>query len=228
MVLMLVLQFPMETNGTSIAVGTGGANGSWYKYFNSSTLKQDGGAAVSGDSFLLFPGFVFPDDNFQALNTNERARKFTYYTPKNHGMQFAITYIPDSTNYGSRVAMPNTTLSANRQPKNGISAGVTWEKTFAPYQELILALVGEYGIIQRSAEDKLNGRKFHNPSAFEIGFNYRYNSFVYGGSYGQQWKSDIEDIVNIPNIYFLTAGIKYDITSNLRTSISYFYSEKIL
>lgn len=216
----------METSGTTLAVATGGANGSWYKYFNSSTLDRNGETEVSGDSFLLAPGLVFPDDNFQALSTNERVRKLTYYAPKYDGVQFAISYMPDTRNYGSVPAMPNRTVSGDRRPKNGVSAGITWEKTFAPYKELTVALIGEYGTLERSAEDKINKRKFYNPSVFEIGFNYRYNSFVYGASYGQQWRSDIEKIPGVPNIYFMTAGVKYDITSDLRASVSYFYSEK--
>ena len=211
----------METNGTTIAVATGGADGAWSKYFNTTT------SAVNGDNFMTSPGLLFPDDNFERIGTNERSRKATYYTPKYQGFQFGVSYIPDVTNYGSVVNMPNISSTADRNPGNGVTGGLTWEKEIDSKQDVNIALIGEYGRLERSADDKAEGRVFHNVRAFEIGGTYRYDKITIGASYGNQWDSNAQKIAaSIPNAYFYTVGAKYDYTESTRTSISYFHSEK--
>lgn len=216
----------METNGTSIAVATGGANGSWNKYFNTNTLTASGATAVNGSNFIIFPGLLFPDDDFQLLGTNERARKITYYCPKFYGFQFGVTYIADTVNYGSISPMPNSS-GPNRNPSNGVTGGITWEKNISDQEHIKLALIGEYGRLDRSGLDKANGREYYNPRIFELGANYRYQKLTIGGSYSNQWKSDNQKIAGIQDAYFITAGAKYDLTTRTRWSVSYLYSENL-
>lgn len=218
----------MQTNGISVTVATGGADGSWSKYVNSDTFDSSGNAALRSENFITFPGLLFQETNFEDIGTHERSRKVTYYSPKFQGFQFGVSYIPDIINKPGSVSMPNTFTRGNRQEKNAIAGGVTWEKTLAPHKEINLALIGEYAKSNRSSFDKSNGRSFYNARAIEIGGTYRHNSIAVGASYGTHWNSNLQKIsASISNGFFYSAGIKYDMDSKTRTSLSYFYSEKL-
>jgi len=216
----------MQTNGTSVAVATGGADGAWGKYAQSDTISASGSDQVKSSNFITSPGLLFKETNFEDVNGHERSRKITYYTPKHYGFQFGASYIPDVTNNGGYATMPNPS-TANRQEKNALAFGVTWEKTIAPKQEVKLALVGEYAKSTRSPKDIELSRTYTKAKAIEFGGTYKYDDITIGASYGTHWKSNIQKISDpIPNAFFYTAGVKYDITEDLRTSLTYFHGEK--
>ena len=217
----------MQTNGASVAVATGGVDGSWAKYVNSDTFDSSGTAALRDENFITYPGLLFQDSNFEEIGNHERSRKITYYSPKLHGFQVGLSYIPDVDNKGGSASMPNSDSDGNRQEKNALAGGISWEKTIAPYREVKISLVSEYAKSNRSALDKANGRVYYDARAIEVGGTYRHNNIQIGASYGTHWNSNIQKIsASIDNGFFYSAGIKYDFDSNTRSSLSYFYSEK--
>lgn len=216
----------MQTNGTSIAVAAGGADGAWSKYAQADTISTSGSDEVKSSNFITSTGLLFKETNFEDSNGHERSRKVTYYTPKHHGFQFGVSYIPDLANNGGYVTMPNAS-TANRQEKNAMAFGVTWEKTIDPKQEVKLALIGEYAKSTRSPKDVEFSRTYTKAKAIEFGGTYKYDAITVGASYGTHWKSNTQRIsASIPNAFFYTAGVKYDVTKDLRTSVTYFHGEK--
>jgi len=212
----------MQINGASVAVATGGIDGAWAKYVNSDT------DSLRDENFITYPGLLFHETNFEDTGSHERSRKITYYSQKWQGFQFGASYIPDVDNKGSSVIMSTTGTGGNRQEKNAVASGITWEKELAPHRELKIALTGECAKSNRSTADKTNGRVYYNARAIELGGTYRHDSIQVGASYGTHWDSNIQKIAagGVSNGFFYSAGIKYDINSNTRTSLSYFYSEK--
>lgn len=216
----------MGVNGTSVAVASGGADGSWAKYVSFDTAAT-GAAGVRESNFLTFPGLLFNEVDFDTTDTHERTRKVTYYTPKFNGLQLGVSYTPDVTNNGGSSSMPNTTTTPNRQEKNGISLGATWEKKIDEKQDVTLSFIGEYGKLARSTLDKTNNRYFYKSEAFELGGNYRYDKIHLGASYGFHGKSNFQKISGLSDTFFYTLGAKYDITDSIRSSISFLHTEKL-
>lgn len=216
----------MGISGTSIAVASGGADGSWGKYVSFDTATT-GATGVGKSNFLTFPGLLFNETNFDTTGTHERTRKVTYYTPKFSELQLGVSYTPDVTNNGGSSSMPSTSTTPNRQEKNGLSFGVTWEKNIDDKQDINLAFVGEYGELSRSTLDKTNNRHFYNSKAFEVGGNYRYDKAYIGASYGSHGKSNFEKISGLTDTFFYSLGAKYEITNSTRSSISYLHTEKL-
>lgn len=216
----------MQTNGTSVAVASGGADGSWGKYVSFNTAAT-GTTGVNESNFLTFPGLLFNETNFDSTDTHERSRKITYYTPKFNGFQLGVSYTPDVTNNGGSSSMPSTSTTPNRQEKNGISLGLAWEKAIDDKQDVKVAFIGECGKLARSTLDKTNSRNYYKSQAFEVGANYRYDKIHLGASYGNHGKSNFQKISGLSNTFFYTLGAQYDITPSTRSSISFLHTEKL-
>jgi predicted porin len=216
----------MGINGMSVAVASGGADGSWGKYISLDTSAL-GATGVSEGNFLTFPGLLFNETNFDSTNTHERSRKITYYTPKSNGFQLGISYTPDVTNNGGSSSTPSTSTTATRQEGNGVSLGLTWEKSIDIKQDVSLAFIGERGQIARSTLDKTTNRNFYKSQAFEVGGNYRYDKIHLGASYGYHGKANLEKISGLSDTSFYTLGAQYEITPSTRTSISFLHTEKL-
>ena len=197
------------------------AGGGWESY---TSLNNNTGIASS--NFLTSAKLVLKEKDFETFGSHERSRKITYYTPKYNGFQYGISYIPDVTNNGSAIDMPNLNPS-DRRESNAVATGLTWEKAIASKQSVEVALVGEVARVERSPVDKANHRSYHNSTAVSIGGIYTYDKLAFTTSYGNHWATQIQKIpAHIPYIYFITLGASYKVTEKTKLDSSVLFSEK--
>lgn len=199
---------------------TSDKSGGWDNYVSVSTA-----AGVAKSNFLTGAKLVFKETTFNT--PNERSRKITYYTPKNNGFQFGVSYIPDVTNNGSASSTPNTSTSPTRQEYNAIAPGITWEHEFAPNRTLEVALVGEFASLKRSTADKTAGRIYNKSKAVAIGATYTHGDLEISSSYGNHFKTNTQKIsTDIPNAWYADLGAEYQLNDKLTIKGSALYSEK--
>jgi hypothetical protein len=166
-------------------------------------VKNDGGQIL--DSQALFPTFFL---NKLDNNNRESTRKVTYYTPKFGPLQFGISYIPDSSNFGS-VALKDTLASddatktyqlsggkkyvESKIVKDAISAGVTLEHHMTDVTSVKLAVTSEYGKPAKNAMLTDSGietkYKLAKLNSYNVGAILTTGSFSFVGSYTDAGKS---------------------------------------
>jgi predicted porin len=121
---------------------------------------------ANGDVVTSQP--IFPSTYLSLDGSNkETARKVTYYTPKFSGLQFGVSYIPDSGNLGS-LQMKDSKSDSRTQPslynasnklytepkvmKDVVTGGVSFEHHFNEDTSFKVAATGEYGKIAKDAQ----------------------------------------------------------------------------
>jgi len=193
------------------------------------SLDTNGG--VNEDNFLTSPKLVLKEKDWDT-QTHERSRKITYYTPKYHGFQYGISFIPDVWNNGGVVAMPQRADShnyygPNRREHDAVASGLSWEHEFDKNQSIEVAVVGEIARINRSSIDKYAGRSYYNSAAASVGVTYTYDKASFTAAYGNHWKTRVQKSVqNVPYAYFVNVGANYQYTEELNLSSAVFYSEQ--
>lgn len=172
----------MRVTGNKVAAGTGG----WDKYalLNGVSMRYKGLKPDfdTGANFYL----ESYSNNFDQINDKaEAARKGSYYTPKMQGVQFGISFTPDSANTGgnrdinnltlensattgiskSRTGITtvklddNTFMTLNQNVRNAVSAGLTYDMEVNDDTSLKLSATGEYG---KPARQVLHTKKHDN------------------------------------------------------------------
>jgi hypothetical protein len=151
----------MRVTGSDVAAGPG----AWdayakldYKDAKYMEIKPD--FATSGDYFF---DIAFKTKISQLNDGTEPARKISYYTPEFKGLQFGISYIPDSGNVGgagitggdnSKSGITKVQLESvkdqhyyeiNQNVKDAFAIGLSYKYNIADGVDLKLAATGEYG-----------------------------------------------------------------------------------
>ena len=219
----------MQIDGDEVAAGTGGFNGDWGNYLDLTSYKgpdyediEMNSANFTDDTKLVLK------DNDNNFANGEGMRKVTYYTPKYKGFQIGLSYAPDEANKGGNNSSntPFNSNGPNRKMKNAFMGGITYEKQINKKQSFKAALIGETGALVRSAYDIKAERTFtKNPVGFDIGAMYTYDKFSIAGSYGDRGKFKYHKQPKLKKTIFYTAGIGYQCTDKIKTSLTYFHSD---
>lgn len=148
----------------------------------------------------------------------EPDKKISYFTPRMHGLQLAISYNLDSANLGGAChnedrlkatsAIVNVKLVEsddyfilNRHVKDGFSAGLSYQDNKSAGLSLKLAATGEYAkaaseskLIANKGEDKYNTEinevyKLSDLRTYNLGAILTFGSFSYPAYYGSMSNS---------------------------------------
>ncbi len=251
----------MRLSGFDVAVAA--ADG-WGRYVNKdiSYFKNNGVSPSFSYSAEYFFDDIFGAKNSVIIDGTELSRKVNYFTPKFKGFQFGVSYIPDSQNVGIGSLKANETgidvvtlttalndtygdledtktITINRNVKDAVSLGVTYERNLADGVDLKLSAGGEYGkavgnIVMKTAQTDANDPttaevkktlKLKNLNTYNFGAVLKYGNFSYGASYGSLNKSltNSEYHKTGRNVNYFNAAVAYKF-GDMTTSLAYFKS----
>lgn len=182
-------------------------------YSISSATGDDWPAAVSyGSSYLGQPddyGVVYVTPHFYG-DSVEEMRSVTYYTPKMYGVQFGVSYIPDSTSFGdsplSGTPISTTTLyneagvehGAKISMKDIVSVGMTLEHDLSDEMHVKLGAGYQHGknnsklVSQANSNETLTMNKklkLDDYRLYNFGALLSYGNWSVAGSYADAGKS---------------------------------------
>jgi hypothetical protein len=191
------------TKMTITALSVARASGDNAESYSMLDIKNAKGETL--DSQALFPSFFLGKLDG---NNRESTRKITYYTPKFGPLQFGISYIPDSSNFGSfalkddvqsKDATKTYELSSGKKyvesktVKDAISAGVTLEHHMTDTTSVKLALTSEYGKAAKNGVLTDAGvkkeYKIAKLNSYNVGAVLTTGNFSFVGSYTDAGKS---------------------------------------
>lgn len=203
----------------SIAAATGGVNGDWWKYVQTSATTTPG-------DFILNPALPLDNDisvdtsHNPAFSNREKSRKITYLSPKFEGFQAGISYIPDVNNTGVFAALPSTDTATN-QEHDAVSGGVMWDGDYNKDHKFKVALTGEYGAVRHVA----NTTKVRKTTALNLGGMWKFQEFLGAASFGWLGKTDQFSGTKMKNSWFATLGVGMEWDKLLGT-LTGMYSER--
>lgn len=221
----------LKITGASVAAATGGVDGAWDKFisvkvFPSKDFSDEYAERLFSRNFISSPGLVV-DDSGLIINSHEKIRKFSYYTPVYNGVQAGISYMPDSWNRGNRAALPfsgGKEEAIRSRYKDIVNGGIKWSNKIDQDQLVELSVVGEHATRNKLSFEK--GKRFHPINSFIVGGLYKYQNISTSLSYSNRFKSGLEKIPGIKNVGDVyTAGVAYQI-DKLAASLTYMFSEK--
>jgi hypothetical protein len=234
---------------------TGGdvaAGGVWGTYgdIDDKALKYKGLSPEFADSEDYFQDVLFRSKLGQISDKAEPARKVSYYTPKMQGFQAGISYTPDTGNTGGgaitasqsgideiEIEGTSNTYIFNKNVKDALAAGLSYEHNISDGVDLKVAASGEYGksagklrVIENKGKDSeklLNSYKLSDLATYNLGLTLNYGNFSYGASYGTLGKSltTKEFHKTGRNTKFLNGAVAYG-QGPIKTSVSYFKSNQ--
>jgi len=172
----------LKVDASTIAFGTGGIDGDYYKYIN-------------------IGGYLFSPDLFaQSLKgRTENANKINYISPLISGLQFGFSYAPDSGDAGTTSGITGDNNIIDQQ--NLFSYGLAYEKTFTN-----LSLRASITGLKGSAENSL----YEDINQYALGLAFNYKGFSLSGSYGD-WGNYTDVIFGKSKADFYTIGGAYEI-----------------
>lgn len=185
----------LKVDASTIAFGTGGADGDYYNYIN-------------------IGGFLFSPDLFPQSKKGvaEDANKLTYISPIMAGFQLGISYAPDSGDGGTADYSSGKNNIGDYQ--NMTSAALAYEKIYGN-----LALQGS--ITGLFAQSEASG--FKDLNQYALGLAMHYKGFSIAGSYGN-WGKYTDLVLGSSDAHFYTVGTAYEI-GPLGASINFLSSE---
>ena len=157
------------------------------------------------------------DAKIRETGKTEYSRKISYFTPKFAGLQVGITYVPDTANLGfDSMSAHHVTYKAkipgySFAVKDGIAAGVTYERQLAEDVSMKTSVTSERGkvVAYDVNNNKVTNKKFRNLSTYNIGAELKVNNTSFAGSYGNHMKSftskDVDTISRKSDMYSLGA-----------------------
>ena len=209
----------MKVTAYSIASGPGGA---WDVFAN---LASDSSKLVYVTNFGNFL-----DAKTRTADRVEYSRKISYYTPQIKGMQFGVSYIPDSSNNGhssyddERSAKLAKPLKTEFIIKDGVSYSLSHEYK---NDEVMIksAIGGELGKI-KAVEYNSKNYKFKNLNTYNIGSEITYGNYGIAASYSNYLKSLTSNQVDLLGrstyLYAVTGRYKLD---KFASSLTYFFGD---
>ena len=207
----------------SIAAATGGVNGDWFKYVQTSPTTGQG-------NFILNPAMPLDNNLYYAEARLDRAffmeksRKLTYLSSKIEGFQLGVSYIPDVANTGSSTVI-NTTAESTLQENNAVSGGVKWEGKFQKDHLIKASLVGEYGKVKSGLVTGLFVQP-EDTKALAVGLTWHFKEFAAAGSFGYLGDTDYrKDLADSKKAWFATLGAGMEF-NKFYASLTGMYSEK--
>lgn len=205
--------------------------GSWDTYIIPSPDKNKLAYVTNFCSFL--------DSKMRVAGKTEYSRKVTYYTPKfdlpyESSLQLGVSYVPDSSNMGigdvkdEYLHTPVGASSYSFAIKDGISYGVSYEKTFSDDLKIKTSVAGEVGKVE--AYDKTtkvkSDIKFKDLNNIVYGAEVKFASWAFAasyGNYGQSLSSSEVDKIG-RNTHLVSLGAKY-VMDSWSFNLNHFFSE---
>lgn len=187
----------MAVNAASIARGTGGIDGDFEFYAN-----------TSGATFIITPDL--PSAN--TGGATEDSTKVSYYTPRVNGIQAGLSFTPDSGDSGTASGF---TSDSNGDNENVFSPGINYQNEYSNGMKVDAALVGEFGSSETAATEDL--------AAWQFGAAVGYNGFSVAASYAD-WDDSNQAAGSNDDASHWTAGVAYE-TGALGVSLTYLESE---
>ena len=208
----------MRITPLSIASATGGLWDIW----------------VSGDPVGNIPYNMnysnYLDSKMRARGTTEFSRKITYFSPKYQGLQFGLSYIPDTRNVGYGELKSNiihTPIFSNYtySVKNGVGGSLTYQKDFSKNSYIKLSTVGEFGkvIATPKAGVIVPAIKPKKLATYNIGAEFTKNEYSLAGSYADHFGSFITSGDNRRDTSLYGLGGRYRV-KKFSSSLTYFSS----
>ena len=217
----------MKINGFSVVVGGVDVWDSWVN-IDPDTDKTH--AWVLGQSSYI-------DSKTRTSDKSEFARKISYYTPKFHGFQIGIGYVPDTANGGygpnngtdfhTPVKLPE---KEKVDVKNGIAGGITYEGDIGETTKVKFAVIGEYGkaVARKENADKtftiITDKKFNDLCTWAVGGQVTFDKISFAAGYYHHGKSLLPEDSKRTASGVASVGIGYTFESGYKTNISYLNS----
>ena len=185
----------LRVDASTLAVATGGINGSWTYFANGR------GAAPGGQSYITTSKLVAEHGATTTAGDEStyNATKVTYYTPRYYGFQAGASYTPDLENRGQF-------MDRNDQTAGNIGEvwdlALNYENQFSNGLKLAASGAYEFGEADTSTTEDVR--------AWNLGALLGYEGFSVAASYGD-W-SDSDRAVNVGNddANYWTLGAGYE------------------
>ncbi len=170
------------------------------------------------------------DSKMRARGKTEFSRKITYFTPKYNGLQFGISYIPDSGNVGydelkENVAHTPITSNYTYAVKNGFGGGVSYQKDFNDISYVKLSGVTEFGKVIATPKPnvKVPTIKPKRLATYHVGAEFTHSQYSIAGSYANHLGSFIAPNENRVETAVYGLGGRYKL-EKFSSSVTYFSS----
>ncbi|MES2215608.1 MAG: porin [Pseudomonadota bacterium] len=212
----------MKVHGYSNACATAGG---WDVWVRSDPANRGGVYITNFGNFL--------DPKTRNSSEVEYSRKITYYTPELKNFQLGVSYIPDTTNIGSKSFSdadrhdPTRSRVYNIDIRDGIALGLTHKHEFTNDFKIRSAIVGEMGKPVQAVKPTQAQIAWKKLRTYTIGTEVTYKDFSIAGSYMDYMKSITSSVIDTlgrdSRVYGATA--RYNHTEKLSYSLSYFSSK---
>lgn len=159
-------------DASTVAVATGGINGSWNQFLTAGTNGATTGASFISNSKLTSEHGSFTQVGDEA---SYNSTKLSYYTPKFAGFQAGVSYTPQLDNRGQ---VANSVVGL----EDVVDLGLTYETTFNGGWKLGVA--GTYEMADANGASALTGLGSADVSAWNAGATLGFKGFTLAGSYG--------------------------------------------
>lgn len=191
----------LQVDASNLASATGGINGDWYYFVNTNFLAGSSGFITSSD-LPVGQGYATTLGVDGGPNDGVNANKLTYYTPRFSGVQFGVSFTPDTNGYGNA----NGFAAENQVgAENVVSLGLNYAGQFDQVA-VNAAATGEFGSATARNQEDL--------SAYNLGATLSYAGFSVGGSYanwGESLQVKTTPTTKLDDADFWTAGLGYEV-----------------
>lgn len=215
----------MKVDGSSIAVGAAVSFDAWG---NADPRKTNLYYVSNMGSYI--------DQKSRNSDRVEYARKITYFTPNISGLQFGISFVPDTSNSGSAKFsncddhdILGKIIGYKFGIKNAISYAASYERNINEDVKFKLMTSGENGtpigkFVKKGAVDPKY--KFNKLAAYSFGGQISVGSFDFAAGYQDQGKSlapkEVKQFSGSSSLYSVGTRYTYDA---IRASLFYFSSD---
>lgn len=205
----------MKVDASSIARATGGIDGAFTYFFNTTSITlADNLKVIATPDLILDYGFdgTVTEGAILGDESAETANKVSYYSPKFMGAQLGASYVFDDDNKGQTVGTGKSGVTG--EASNIIELGATWEGKFSNVG-INLGAAMERGHAQVTTDNDLR--------TWQAGAKLSYMGFSVAGSYGDWGDSLRAKSVGKVDADFYTLGAAYE-TGPFGVSVTWFDS----
>jgi len=207
-------QGTMKVDASNIARATGGIDGDYTYYANSSA------------QFLATPDLYLGYGLTNLGNeAKENLNKATYYTPRFAGFQLGVSYIVNSIDRGQSVTRADRNNTATAE--NIFAGGVSYDNKFGDVG-FAVAATGETGQAEACATTAgactAGATIYEDLRTWNVGAKLSYMGFSLAGSYGDLGDSLRVKTLNADNSHYWTVGGAYEY-GPFGVSVTYLDSE---
>ena len=145
---------------------------------------------------------------------SEDASKITYYSPLFNGLQFGVSFIPDSGDAGSAAGFSGE--NNMMQFENAFNIGLNYQRDLGHDISVTASAIGEFGEAENAMREDL--------AAYALGLNLHYAGFSLGGSYSDWGDSTLTTASTSDDGGYWSLGAAYA-AGNAGFSVTYMESE---